>query len=137
MNVKSIPHAPPRRARVLCADDEVSITSLLRRLLLANGYDAHVANDGAAALSALQTHPEGFDLVISDHDMPGLTGLELVQQARATGCGAPFIIFSGSMRSELVECYAQLGVTHHLSKPVGLSVLLCSVEQLLNESTNR
>lgn len=134
MNAKAIPRTPDRRPRVLCADDEVSITSLLRRLLEANGYEVQAANDGLAALKALQTHPEGFDLVISDHDMPGLTGLELVERAREAGLGVQFIIFSGSMRAELAACYAELGVTRQLSKPVGLSVLLCSVEQLLNES---
>lgn len=136
MNVKSISNAPPRRARVLCADDEVSITSLLQRLLRAKGYEVQVTNDGLAALSELQTHPEGFDLVISDHDMPGLTGLELVQQARASGCEVRFIIFSGSVGDELHECYADLGVIHRLPKPGGLSVLIWTVEELLNESAN-
>lgn len=136
MNAKAIPRTPARRPRVLCADDEVSITSLLRRLLEANGYDVLVANDGQAAWTALRLTPEGFDVVISDHDMPGLTGLELVRQAQAHGCAARFIIFSGSMRADLAECYAELGVTRHLAKPVGLSVLLYSVEQLLHESAS-
>ncbi len=136
MNTKSIPTSPARRARVLCADDEASITTLLQRFLMLKGYEVDVASDGQAALTALQTHPEGFDVVISDHNMPGLTGLELVQRARTAGNGVPFIIVSGAMRAELVECYADLGVTRHISKPVSLSILLCSVELLLNESAN-
>jgi CheY-like chemotaxis protein len=134
MSAKSPIPTPPRRARILCADDEVSITCFLRRLLEASGYEVHVTNDGQTALTALRTHPVGFDVVISDHDMPGLTGLELVRRARAGGCAARFIIFSGSMRADLAECYAELGVTRHLAKPVGLSVLLYSGEQLLHES---
>ncbi len=137
MNAKSVSSTPARRPRVLCADDEVSITSLLRRLLEAHGYEVQVTNDGLAALKALQAHPEGFDVVISDHDMPGLTGLELVQRAKEAGQGVHFIIYSGSMRAELAACYAELGVTRQLSKPVGLSVLLCSVEQLINESKHQ
>jgi CheY-like chemotaxis protein len=136
MSAKSPIPAPPCRARILCADDEVSITCFLRRLLAASGYEVHVANNGQVALFALRTHPVGFDVVISDHDMPGLTGLELVRQAQAHGCTARFIIFSGSMRAELAACYAELGATRHLAKPVGLSVLLHSVEQLLHESAN-
>lgn len=131
----SIPN-PPRRARILCADDHVHITNLLTRLLNSQGYDVHVANDGQTALVALLTHPGGYDLVISDHDMPGLNGLELVRQAKAAGCKASFIIHSGAMCAEMGACYADLGVTHNLQKPVPSTEMLRSVKQLLNEPTS-
>ncbi len=67
--------------RLLVADDSITSRSLLRSLLAGEGYVVTTAVDGEEALSRL--HTEAFDLVVSDVDMPRMTGLELTEAIRA------------------------------------------------------
>jgi two-component system chemotaxis sensor kinase CheA len=76
------PTTPPpvRRRRVLVTDDSVMTRTLERSILEAAGYDVLVAGDGAQALQLLQT--ETVDLILSDVEMPRLSGLELTAAVR-------------------------------------------------------
>lgn len=66
---------------VLAVDDDALIRRALNRWLLGRGYTVHMADCGAEALRLLEQHPE-IQLVISDNDMPGMTGLELLEEVR-------------------------------------------------------
>ena len=68
-------------ARILLADDNPKNIRLLEMTLKQDGYQLLVAVDGEEALSRL--HTEAFDLVVSDVDMPRMTGLELTEAIRA------------------------------------------------------
>src|SRR5262249_2915700 len=68
------------RARVLVADDEVSIRFVVRETLESAGHEVVEASSGEAALQALQTQP--FDIAFFDIRMPGPSGLELLDQMR-------------------------------------------------------
>lgn len=70
--------AAPRR--VLVVDDEEGVTQALRRSLRREGYEISTSNDPKEALQRLKT--ETFDLVISDHLMPGMTGTEFTKICR-------------------------------------------------------
>ncbi|HEY4057949.1 MAG TPA: adenylate/guanylate cyclase domain-containing protein [Kofleriaceae bacterium] len=71
----------PAERVILAVDDDVLIRRLLKRWLLARGYSVHIAENGDEALRILEQHPE-IQLVISDNDMPGMTGLELLEEIR-------------------------------------------------------
>jgi class 3 adenylate cyclase len=74
--------APQRAERVVLAVDDDALTlKSLKRWLLLRGYTVHVADCGAEALRLLDQRPE-IQLVISDNDMPGMTGLELLEEVR-------------------------------------------------------
>lgn len=66
--------------KILLVDDEQHVTRALERALRKEGYDTKAVNDPQAALALLKT--EKFDLVISDHLMPGMTGLEFTKLVR-------------------------------------------------------
>jgi two-component system chemotaxis sensor kinase CheA len=66
---------------VLVVDDAVTTRTMERNLLEAAGYGVHVAVDGADAWAALKS--DGFDLVVSDVDMPHMDGFELTARIRA------------------------------------------------------
>jgi CheY-like chemotaxis protein len=66
------------RATVLIVDDDVSIAEMLAELLQDEGYETVVAHDGLAALAYARREPP--DLILSDDMMPGLTGMQLVQE---------------------------------------------------------
>ena len=85
------------KQRILVVDDEPQITRVLRRSLISQGYDVHIASDGE---SALQTFGDWTpDLVVTDLAMPNMNGLELCRQLRAIS-RVPIIVLSGSRRGK-------------------------------------
>ena len=70
--------AVPRR--ILVVDDEEGVTRALQRALRREGYQVTACNDPREALALLKT--QAFDVVLSDHLMPGMTGLELTKLVR-------------------------------------------------------
>ncbi len=72
---------PGRRPTILVVDDSITTRTMERNLLEAAGYEVRVAADGVEAWTALKT--EGFDLVVSDVDMPRMDGFELTARIRA------------------------------------------------------
>ncbi|HEY4179508.1 MAG TPA: adenylate/guanylate cyclase domain-containing protein [Kofleriaceae bacterium] len=81
--IRTVVDDEPQRAErvVLAVDDDALIRRSLNRWLLARGYTVHIADSGATALQLLEQHPE-IQLVISDNDMPGMSGLELLEEIR-------------------------------------------------------
>lgn len=71
-----------RRVRVLLVDDSVTSRTLQRNILASAGYDVRTANDGLAALESLREHPA--EIVVSDVEMPRMTGIELTTRLRAS-----------------------------------------------------
>ncbi len=69
-----------KRGRILVVDDDAGVRASLRRTLSWRGYEVLVADGAPAALEALQR--EAVDVVISDHLMPGTSGLELLAEVR-------------------------------------------------------
>jgi signal transduction histidine kinase/ActR/RegA family two-component response regulator len=75
------PH-PAKPLRVLLVDDEADNLEVLSEVLEAEGHEVECAANGRAALEALRSH-RGFDLVLSDVGMPGMSGWQLVREAKA------------------------------------------------------
>ena len=73
---------PPNKTarRILVVDDEEGVTAALKRSLKREGYEITACNDPREALALLKT--QAFDVVISDHLMPGMTGLEFTKLVR-------------------------------------------------------
>lgn len=67
---------------VLYVDDEVLLVTIFTRLLERRGVKVSGFSDQHAALAAFRADPAGFDLVLTDHQMPGMTGLELAREVR-------------------------------------------------------
>jgi CheY-like chemotaxis protein len=119
--------------RILVADDDPVIRRLLGSILVRGGYDVLYASDGEAAWSVLQE--QSVDLVISDHSMPGCTGLELLRQIRATpSCASlPVIMITGTGCDDSIAQEAvRVGVSGFLSKLLNPDVLLPAVARALH-----
>ena len=102
--------------KVLLADDSGVMRKIILRALNATGVsDVVEAADGAKAWSAFQS--EQFDMVLTDWNMPAMTGLELLQKIRETGSKIPVImITTESERGRVMEAI-QAGVSDFLPKP--------------------
>ena len=90
-------HAPIRLEHVMAVDDNVINRTILERQLAAQGLRVTMAGTAQAALEFFASGAgEGVDLLITDHEMPGLDGLDLVLKLRAAGHRVPVILLSSS-----------------------------------------
>ena len=93
--------SPP--PRILVVEDEPDIRRLNAEVLKSFGYEVDTAEDGMAGwktLHAVRHAPESYALLITDHDMPGLTGLALVKKLRAARMALPVIMATGRLPPE-------------------------------------
>lgn len=120
--------------KVLVADDEIHIVQVVAMKLRNNGFDVVTAEDGDAAYElCLQERP---DLVITDHQMPGMTGIELIEKIRRTDEIRDTAVMMLTARGFAIEPQqqSQLEIAAFLSKPFSPKELLSNVEQILHSS---
>jgi CheY-like chemotaxis protein len=116
---------------VLYAEDLADLREVMRLILQSEGYHVETANDGVAALRCLRENPAGFDLLITDHHMPEMNGLELVRLLRTTRYTGKVMVFSSELDPQVHREYHLLGVPVVLPKPIKPSVLRQALENLL------
>jgi len=91
-----VPAAPIRLRHVLVADDHLINRTILQRQLEAQGLAVTLCASGPEAFESIDRPGADFDLLITDHKMPGLDGLDLTARLRAAGHGLPVILLSSS-----------------------------------------
>jgi two-component system capsular synthesis sensor histidine kinase RcsC len=116
---------PTDAARVLVIDDEAVLRGLLRDMLSACGYDADVAEDGAAGLARYQSRR--YNAVITDLLMPGMNGFEVVDALRTIDPEVRIIMLTGSAPALTAGRARESGVTL-LHKPIALGELKAAVD---------
>jgi DNA-binding response OmpR family regulator len=114
---------------ILVVDDEAAIRSLVTAVLVTSGYDVDAAEDGAVAWEALQAKP--YDLLITDHNMPKITGVELVKNLRFARMDLPVVMVAGSMPTQELASNPSLQIAATLFKPFAVDELLDTVENIL------
>ena len=88
------------KLQILVVDDEPSIRECLGMLLVAAGYDVAEAENGVSALSQLNTTVP--DLIVTDLDMPQMSGLELISHVRSRYPSISIVAMSGDYRGNAV-----------------------------------
>lgn len=121
--------SPP--PRILCADDEPAIRDVLCALLRREGYEAENVGNGLDAWNRLAAPGSRFDLLVTDNEMPGLTGAQLVQRAREAGLPLKILVFSASIMPGEEEIFRAWAVDAIVPKGSPIDELLRSVRQLL------
>lgn len=106
---------------VLVVDDNVWSRNLLAEHLRRLGVTAHVARGGAEALAMLRAHPAG--IVMTDLDMPGMSGQALLAALRAADSRQIVIAVSASVGDEDVEAGLRAGFDDYIGKPATFDVL--------------
>ena len=109
--------------RVLYIDDDDVMALMVHRLLERCGYDVTTLQDPQAAVALLRDGPQAFDVVVTDLNMPGLSGLEVARQVHALRADLPVIISSGSVHADLGAQALQVGVRQVIEKQNTLELL--------------
>lgn len=120
--------ASEKRRRILIADDEAEISSVLSDLLSA-AHDCETVGSAEEALARLHTHD--FDLVISDIMMHGMSGLELVPRVLALAPDTVVILISGVQTIESAIEALRVGAFDYIMKPFDLRHVEAAVERAL------
>ena len=123
------PGATHRHQRILVVDDDTGIRQLGTEVLIHHGYQVDTAEDHTAGWKALQAHT--YDLLITDLDMPGLSGLKLVKKLRAARLALPVILASGTMTPQELNRNPWFHLSGALLKPVSPDQLLQTVQAVL------
>jgi EAL domain-containing protein (putative c-di-GMP-specific phosphodiesterase class I)/CheY-like chemotaxis protein len=114
--------------RVLIADDDPSVRSTFRQALSRAGYDVVEAEDGKAVLEHLgELQP---DLLLLDVQMPGMSGLEVIDAVRAdpTTATVPIVLVTGLDEGDDRVRGLEAGATDYVTKPVYLAELVARVD---------
>jgi signal transduction histidine kinase/ActR/RegA family two-component response regulator len=117
--------------RVLYLDDDEALVLIGQAMLQRLGYQVDGHSDATAALAALEARPDGFDALISDFNMPGVSGLEVAARALRLRPGLPVALASGLMTDELLAQAQALGVREVLYKPHSMDDLAATMRRLL------
>lgn len=127
------PAAPvlPDRARILVADDDITLVRILETVLAGDGYDVDPAYDGQDAVAKATSRV--YDLVLMDISMPLLDGLSAVRQLRATDRyrSTPFIVLTARTRQDDMEEAFAAGFTDFIRKPFALPQVRARVRSWL------
>jgi two-component system, cell cycle sensor histidine kinase and response regulator CckA len=105
------------KIRILLVDDEVSLLDIGTQMFEYLGYEVTCRQDGLEALEAFRVEPEAFDLVMTDHTMPNMTGTELAKKLLEIRPDVPIILCSGF--SEIIDQddAVKIGVQKVIAKP--------------------
>lgn len=127
------PAAPllPMRARILVADDDVTLVRILETVLHGDGYDVDPAYDGQDALAKATARQ--YDLVLMDILMPHLDGLAVCRQLRTMDGykSTPFIVLTGRTRQDDMTEAFTAGFTDYIRKPFALPQVRARVRSWL------
>lgn len=136
------PSERPLMARVLLVEDSRFDVMAIRRTLERSSphLDLEVCTRAEEALEHLQRRPGIFDLLMTDHSLPGMSGFELCQEIRATGPDLPLVMLTGVGSEELVIAALQAGIDEYLVKDVSggyLELLPVVLPQVLSRHEDR
>jgi DNA-binding response OmpR family regulator len=134
------PAGTPRRRpasycpRVLVVDEDSDLRQLYTEALAGQGYQVDAAADGAAAWEALRT--KRYQLLITEHEMPNLTGVELVKMLRAARLALPVVMAAGRLPTHELARNPSLQLAATLSKPFAVGALLNTVKDVLRATAS-
>jgi putative two-component system response regulator len=117
-------------AAILIVDDDPSVREVLRQFLEAKGYDCLVASNASEAQSQMQR--QDFQVILSDINMPGESGLELIRNIVQKGNGIAPLMITGLDDPLVVKKAFEIGAYDYITKPLDLNRVLVSVTNALH-----
>ena len=125
-----------RGEHILYIDDEESLVYLAVRFLERGGYRVDGFTRVQEALKAFKAEPRSYDVVITDYNMPGMSGMELAQQLMRIRPDAPVALTSGYLRPSEIQAAHALGIREVIPKPYLVEELGPLVQRMLYAETH-
>ncbi|MEY2484206.1 MAG: two-component system, chemotaxis family, chemotaxis protein CheY [Verrucomicrobiota bacterium] len=116
---------------ILLAEDEKTVAVAIEFALRAHGHRIEVAVDGEKALARICADPT-IDLLVTDHNMPRMTGIELVRRARECAFAGRILVLSAHLSAENRAAYTSMNVNEMMSKPFDVEALRSAIRTLAN-----
>jgi DNA-binding NtrC family response regulator len=120
--------------KILIVDDDDDFRGLLADVFTQAGYEVTAANSAQRALGEFAE--DTFDAVVTDHNMPEMTGEELIQNIRETEPDIPIILVSGYLNQDLIQNLKNVN-TEIFHKPLNVISLLRKTEEKLSGAGKR
>ena len=117
---------------ILLVEDDEDLRQLNAEVLKESGYQVDTAEDGASGWRALNA--KRYDVLITDHTMPRVTGLDLIKKLRSEEMQLSVILASGTVPTEEVSRYPWLQLDAMLLKPYAAEEMLAAVKMVLREA---
>ena len=121
---------PPRH--ILYLDDDDTLVFLVRRLLERRGYRVTTMLNQQDAINAVSDDPHGFDLLLTDFNMPGMSGLEVAKEVLAINPALPVAVASGYITDELQADALAAGVREVVFKTDAVEDFCAMVARLVS-----
>jgi DNA-binding response OmpR family regulator len=119
-----------RYLNILAVEDDTAVAQFLALVLGGPNCKVATASNGETALAKIAAAKKPFDVVITDHRMPRVSGLELVRELRARNFGGKVVVLSAHLGENNIQAYHELGVNMLISKPFDVDELRKTVEAL-------
>jgi CheY-like chemotaxis protein len=132
---KTAENGRKKNLRILYAEDLAELRDVARLSFSRYGHTIECAEDGAVAWKIISDDPGRFDLVITDHHMPNMNGMELVLRLRSLPFPGKIMVFSSELSRDVSSAYRQLKVDRILFKPVLPTVLRSALTELFADGT--
>ena len=116
--------------KILAVDDEPSIAQSMRFIFERPLYDLASAEDGEAALARLTRDPNAFDVVITDNNMPGVSGIQFVRQLRERNFAGKIMVLSAHLSTEVRAAYEAMAVDAMIDKPFSIKALRQTLDRV-------
>jgi CheY-like chemotaxis protein len=117
-----------RPLRILCADDNSTLGEVMLCLFAKAGHWVEHVDDGLSAWDRISADIGNFDVIVTDHQMPGLTGLEFVELLRQANYSGRIVVHSSVLTAEEIEAYRGFGVESIVMKAARADELSSAVE---------
>ncbi|MFT3811793.1 MAG: ATP-binding protein [Acidovorax sp.] len=119
-----------RTRHVMYVDDDQALVFLVQRLLRRRGYEVSGFTNPHEATTALRADPERYDLLVTDYNMPGYSGLDMVRAAREIRPDLPVALASGYVTAEIERTALAEGARALIHKPNDVEELCATVHEL-------
>ncbi len=126
------PAPQPQGRHVMYVDDDQALVFLVQRLLRRRGYQVSGFNDPHAAADALRAAPHDYHLLVTDYNMPGYSGVDLLQEVRGIRPDLPVALASGHVTAEIEQAALAAGARALIHKPNDVQELCDTVDRLVN-----
>ncbi len=123
------------RPSILFADDEQAIRDLVKTYLEKYGYRMTTCKNGKEAWKIFSSNPHQWDLVVTDQNMPKMTGMDLIDKIREIRTDMPIILATGYSENISAHDFVRLNISAMLRKPTPMNKLVEYIQKTLKKHT--